>query len=85
MTEGTQNAIPAINMTLHITSKVTFVVHAIPNNDIILIINDVRMTFLTPIRSLKRPASKANSMPKMPYSFALIAVVWFPPTISEVI
>ena len=72
------------NSTLQIISNTMFVVTDIKISATVLTTNALKIRFLTPMRSLIRPAIRDNNIPIIPNSLALIAVVSSPPMVSEV-
>ena len=81
--DGIAKAIPLTNSTLQIISNTMFVVTDIKISATVLT-NALKIRFLTPMRSLIRPAIRDNNIPIIPNSLALIAVVSSPPIVSEV-
>ena len=80
--DGIAKAIPLTN-THQIISNM-FVVTDIKISATVLTTNALKIRFLTPMRSLIRPAISDNNIPIIPNSLALIAVVSSPPMVSEV-
>ena len=82
--DGIAKAIPLTNSTLQIINNTMFVVTDIKISATVLTTNALKIRFLTPMRSLIRPAIRDNNIPIIPNSLALIAVVSSPPMVSEV-
>lgn len=82
--DGIAKAMPLTNSTLQNMSNTIFVVIDIKISEPVLTISAPKMRFLTPIRSLIRPATSDSSIPIIPNNLALIAVVSFPPIVSDV-
>lgn len=82
--DGIAKAIPLTSDTLQIISNTMFVVTDIKISATVLTTNALKIRFLTPMRSLIRPAISDNNIPIIPNSLALIAVVSSPPMVSEV-
>ena len=82
--DGIAKAMPLTNSTLQNMSNTIFVVIDIKISEPVLTMSAPKIRFLTPMRSLIRPATSDNSIPIIPNNFALIAVVSFPPNVSDV-
>lgn len=82
--DGIAKAMPLTNSTLQKMSNTIFVVIDIKISEPVLTISAPKIRFLTPMRSLIRPATSDNSIPIIPNNLALIAVVSFPPIVSDV-
>ena len=82
--DGIAKAMPLTNSTLQKMSNTIFVVIDIKISEPVLTMSAPKIRFLTPMRSLIRPATSDSSIPIIPNNLALIAVVSFPPIVSDV-
>lgn len=75
MTEGIAKAIPAIKITLNVVMIMTLCEMPINIIEIPLVSSAISNTFLTPIKSLTRPAASASNIPIKPNNLTVEIMV----------